>query len=301
MRRIGWLFAFTSALIFSTNSPIAKNIISAGMEPVTLATLRFVLASVFMAVVVGGLGMGKAKGEEKPLNRRIIIIAFISGIINGFTIFAWYSSLSLIDASLAVVLGTALFPTMTLLLLALAGEKLTGRKLIRLALVFIGLYFLIAISNTSVSFLGLIYVLIGAFMYAIHLISVQWYMKPYNTWAMVTIITFGSAFVVVFLWYLNGSPTFVPGWQGWLVVAYQAVVLSFLGRAAMYAAIDRIGTGQFALLTPLETVMSLSWAFLFLGERLTQTQWFGAALILLSATLAADFSRKKQADTIVRE
>jgi drug/metabolite transporter (DMT)-like permease len=47
-----------------------------------------------------------------------------------------------------------------------------------------------------------------------------------------------------------------------------------------------IGSGQLALLGPLETMLSVIWAVLFLHERLSLWQFAGGALILLSAALA---------------
>jgi drug/metabolite transporter (DMT)-like permease len=37
----------------------------------------------------------------------------------------------------------------------------------------------------------------------------------------------------------------------------------------------------------LETMLSVTWSVLFLGEQLLQWQWLGAGLILISALLAA--------------
>jgi drug/metabolite transporter (DMT)-like permease len=42
-----------------------------------------------------------------------------------------------------------------------------------------------------------------------------------------------------------------------------------------------------SLIMPLETMLSVTWSMLFLGEKLLQWQWLGAGLILISALLAA--------------
>jgi drug/metabolite transporter (DMT)-like permease len=64
------------------------------------------------------------------------------------------------------------------------------------------------------------------------------------------------------------------------------VVSTFLSRMLMVAAISRIGSGQMALLTPVETLLTITWSMLFLGERLAPLQLVGGALILVSALLA---------------
>ncbi len=283
---IGWILAFFSILIFSTNTPIARTIILDGMQPLTLAMLRFILATILFAIVLKMTGLGQPKEGEQPLDRRIILICLASGMVNGIVIICWYSALKTLDASMTSVLGIALFPTATLIILAFAGEKLTIRKGIRLILVFIGLALLIGL-NGAFNWVGFSFVLIAAICYGFHLSTVQWFMQPYNTWATTGILMGGGAIIVTILWFVNGADLMIPGLKGWLVIAYQVIVLTFFGRTILYAAIERIGSGQFALISPLETVLTIIWSMLFLSETLTLRQWLGAGLILLSAMLVS--------------
>lgn len=290
-QRTGWLLALASVLIFSTNTPIARSVIGDGsMNPITLVMLRFVLAAMLFGITMSVTSLGAAKGDEQSLDRRIIWICLASGGINGITLAAFYSALQTLEASLTSVLGIAMFPSMTLLILALGGESLTAKKMTRLGIALLGLYALLGMSG-QLNMRGVLFVVVAATTYAIHLATVQWYMKPYNTWATTSLMMAGSAVVVLILWLASGADLMVPGWRGWLIVAYQVVVLTFIGRTLTYAAIARIGSGQMALLTPVETVLTIVWSILFLSESLTSTQWIGATLILLSAVLAADFRR----------
>ena len=93
------------------------------------------------------------------------------------------------------MLGIALFPTATLIILAFAGEKLTLRKGVRLLLVMIGLYCLIGISG-EFNLRGLLFVVIAGVSYGLHLATVQWYMQPYNTWATTGVMMGGGAIIV---------------------------------------------------------------------------------------------------------
>jgi drug/metabolite transporter (DMT)-like permease len=49
--------------------------------------------------------------------------------------------------------------------------------------------------------------------------------------------------------------------------------------------VKKIGSGETALINPFETVFTVIWAMLFLGDRLSGWQWLGGALILVSAFL----------------
>ncbi|MCB0124763.1 MAG: EamA family transporter, partial [Caldilineaceae bacterium] len=56
---------------------------------------------------------------------------------------------------------------------------------------------------------------------------------------------------------------------------------------ALFGAIARIGSGQIALLWPLQTLLIIILSVLFLGERMSTIQWVGGILILSSTALAA--------------
>jgi len=73
---------------------------------------------------------------------------------------------------------------------------------------------------------------------------------------------------------------------GWLGLVVLGVVSTYAARLILFAAIRHIGTAQLALLTPLETLLTVIWSLLFLGERLTLPQWLGGGLILVSGLLA---------------
>jgi drug/metabolite transporter (DMT)-like permease len=92
--------------------------------------------------------------------------------------------------------------------------------------------------------------------------------------------------VVLSTWLAEGAPWKNPDWRGWLAIIVLVVISTYLSRLLMVAAINRIGSGQMALLTPVETLMTIIWSMLFLGERLAPLQLLGGTLILASALLA---------------
>jgi drug/metabolite transporter (DMT)-like permease len=61
---------------------------------------------------------------------------------------------------------------------------------------------------------------------------------------------------------------------------------------ATVAGIRKLGGGQTALLLPVETMLSVCWAALFLGERISSRQSAGAILVLSSVLLATVFRRR---------
>lgn len=284
--------ALAATVAYSLNSPVAKAAISAGMEPITLVVARFPLGALLFGATLSLTRLGQPTGDQKPLDRKALLIGFGSGIINGCTLAALFGALRYIDASVSAVLSIALIQLFTLGLLTLRGEPITQRHLIRLGLSLAGLYLLFGLQG-GIDARGIMLIGLGSLLFSIHIVSVQWYLSAYNTWSVTTLLVTSASVIVILLWWISGAPTYIPGWIGWMTIAVQVLIATYIGRILTYGAIQRIGSGQFALLSPLETALTVLWSVLFLGERLGSSQWAGTGLILVSALLAAQFKGKR--------
>jgi drug/metabolite transporter (DMT)-like permease len=85
---------------------------------------------------------------------------------------------------------------------------------------------------------------------------------------------------------LQPVPWQMPSPVGWGVILGTGLISTVAARLALFAGIQRIGSGQTALLGPIETALTVLWATLFLGEQLSPVQWAGGLSILVSALLA---------------
>jgi drug/metabolite transporter (DMT)-like permease len=92
--------------------------------------------------------------------------------------------------------------------------------------------------------------------------------------------------VIAGFWGAFGAKWHDPAPRGWLVIGIMAIVSTYFARLALYAAVRRIGSGQVALLWPLQTLSSVLLSVLLLHERLTVRQWVGGGVILGSVLLA---------------
>ena len=91
--------------------------------------------------------------------------------------------------------------------------------------------------------------------------------------------------ILGYWWYVDGVWQW-PSSQGWFYIILLGVVSTYMARLFLYSAIRHVGSGQMSLLMPLETLLSICWAVLFLNERLNMFQWIGGMLIVFSAVLA---------------
>lgn len=285
-KRLGWFFAIVATIAYSTNAPIARGVILAGMSPVTLLSGRFLLAVLLYGITLSALPI-RNSGGGRPLDRFGFWVSVGSGMINGFMMTAFFTVLETVSASIASMTSVALVQIFTLGLLFFRGEPITLRHSLRWLVGLAGLYLMIGLGGSANAF-GLLLLVISSILYSIHMVSVQWFLKPYNTWTITTILVISATIAILIVWAMTGAETYVPAPTGWIAMLFLGIFATYIGRILTYSAINRIGSGQFVLLTPLETSLTIVWSVIFLGERLTPPQWLGAFFILMSILLAAD-------------
>ena len=72
---------------------------------------------------------------------------------------------------------------------------------------------------------------------------------------------------------------------GWAIIVFNGLLATALAHFLYVSSVKVIGSGETALINPFETVFTVIWAAVLLGERLSGRQWLGGGLILLSAFL----------------
>ena len=260
-------------------TPLARSAIVNGVDPTILLLSRLFFAVILLAVTLAALNWNYLRIDRRGFQRVSLI-----GIISGVEICCYFWSLAFVDASMAAMIKS-IQPLAVLLLLRLGGERLTRRHLIRLGLAFMGLYLLIG-PGGKVVLIGLLLLFASIVLYAMQLVFTQWYLDEYDS-STVTIYLLTMMVVVVAGWWgIQGAIWRDPGLYGWLVIIILTVVSTYFARLTLYAAVRRVGSGQLALLWPLQMMIGVILSVLFLQERLTLVQWVGGCLILVSAMLA---------------
>jgi drug/metabolite transporter (DMT)-like permease len=263
---------------------IAPTLIKIGLAaevgPIALLALRFLVAAIAFWIFFPLI-----RRSALSIDRRGLLSCAAVALANTTSLICFYLAAERIDASVAIMIFS-LYPLVALLLLATRGESITRRTVLRLTLAGAGVYLLIGIGG-KVDNGGLLLALGTAIAYAAHMVLAQWLLADYppQTVALYTVTT-----IAVFM---IGIWSFQPhSWQalspsGWAVILVTGLVSTFVARLAMFAAIHRIGSGQVALMGPLEVLLGVAWTQIFLDERLSALQIIGGLFILISATLSA--------------
>jgi drug/metabolite transporter (DMT)-like permease len=276
---VGWLFGIGSSLAGGMVTPLARSVIVGGMEPSTLLVLRLTLATILLGTTMAIVAPHKLK-----ISKRGLWLMLVVGGLAGLEIASFFWALAYVDAATTSIIKSVQ-PLVVLLLLTLAGERMTGKHWSRVILSMVGIYLLVGIGGKIDPF-GVFLIGISLIFYALQLAQVQWWLQEYDTWTVAFYLTGIMSIVVTGWWAATGAPWQMPTLTEIIIIVVLAVVGTYFARLALFAAIARIGSGQIALLWPLQTLTAIVIAVIFLNERLTPIQWFGGALVLAATFLA---------------
>ncbi len=274
----GLLLVLLAVFCLSLVPLLVKFGLAAAADPLALLALRMVVAALTLWGFFAAFQPAMLRINQRGLLRCVVVAAS-----NATGLLCYYAALTRIDISVAHV-TFSLYPAIALILLAMRGEPLTRLSLARLILALLGVYLLVG-PGGHVDFIGILLVIGTATFYALHMNLVQWYLGDYRSQTVAVYVVSSMAVM------LSAVYSFRLGqWQsfsatGWLVIFVTGVVSTAVARLAMFAGIQRIGSGQTALLGSVETLLVVLWGIMFLGERLTLVQWLGGILIIASAVL----------------
>ncbi len=279
--QLGWMMGILATIFFSAATPLIRNAVMRGVDPATLLIARLGLAS-----ILSGVTLAIFNPVALRFNRRQLQVVLLLGVFSGASTLCYSWSLRTLESSMAVMIF-AINPVASLTILAAGGERLTPRQLLRLLLALLGVYLLVGPSG-HVDLFGALLVVVSILLWTVQMVGVQWYLPGRDGGAISFYIAVSSTIVIAGWWWMRGTSWYIPDSNIWISIIVLAIVSTFLARFFFFSAIQRIGSGQMSLLMPLETMLSVTWSLLFLGERLNLWQWLGAMLIVSSAILAVE-------------
>lgn len=280
----GWLLTVASVTMFSIATPMTKYALVEGVDPLTLLATRMVVG----ALLIGGWILAMSPGRLW-LAPRQAALAFAAGVSNGIGMLGYFYALTRIDGSIATMIF-ATSPMCTLAILAMRGERITGRSMVRIGLGTLGVWLIVGPAG-RVDLWGAAGVVLSAVTFAWHLAILQWKLADADGRATTLMIVIGMAVTSALAWATLGGAVWHPlGTVGWTTAIVLAIVSTWLARLTLFEAVRRIGSGQVSMLLPLETPMAVTWSVAFRGERLHTLEALGGLLIVGSALLG---SRKR--------
>ena len=212
-----------------------------------------------------------------------VLSSLLAGSINGVGSLFYYSSLNMIDASLGQLINITYLVFVTVLL-RLIGQQISTLTILRTGLAIFAVYLLTIGSVEDPHWLGVGFMLIAAFSYAVQLVLSQRILRDIPAQTMTLYAITGMAAVVTAAWLVVQPSLSAIAPVGWLAIVVMGLVTA-LARLTMFLGVKQLGSLQTALLSIAEVLVSIFLAVFLLGEQLTAVQWVGALLITVTVLL----------------
>ena len=276
MRKAGVRAALLSAGFFGLTPIFGKLAVNLGVAPLAVAGYRTLLAALFLFLLTA------------ILNKKYLYIypagligCGLAGLLNGVGSIFYYAALGRINASLGQLLYS-LYPLFVAIILFFDSQPPSRLTVFRIFLATIAVIFLTNTSGGEIDIIGVLQMVLASILYAAHLPVNQrvLYDIPAPT---VTLYTLMAMSVVVFPAFLLFDRS-VPQVNTWWPIICLTLV-TFLARLSLFFGIKHLGGMQTALLGLLELLVTLGLSIVWLQEKLTGSQWIGAAILCVSTLL----------------
>jgi drug/metabolite transporter (DMT)-like permease len=260
-----------------------------GLGPLTVASLRFLLAGTILTVMMPLLGARWPNGRVEWL-----LVLWIGVILFAADYGLIYWSEQYIDSGLTAILF-AMLPLATIAFahLYIPGERITPRKLAGTLLAFGGVAALfgdrLRIDATQSG--AMLAVIGGTVCAAAGGVATKRHGAALHPAALNgTSMLVGATVLIIAAMAMGERPHLPPDVTTWLAVGYLAIVgsvISFLGYFSLMKTWSVTSLSFISVFTP---VIAVALGFVFLGER--PTPWTAAGAILILAGVALALSKR---------
>ena len=275
---LGYPVAFCSALLFSTESVLAKICYNHGFNIYDLVTMRFLTAVVFFIALAKFV---KSRLLPDKSQWKVFLPIIATQII---AIFCLYWAFDLLPPAVAILFFNA-YPALTGLFdKFICKNNLGKQQLIALIISAIGLIMLYWSSFAVVSILGMILAVGAALSNAFTFVLMGIYLPKvdhvtYNcTMFFCCILIFGLTGLLT-----EGLPTDISA-KGWLFVIIFGVFTAGAYYTFTYSVVA-IGPVDSAIIYLVEPLLAALWAFLLFGDILLPLQALGGIFIIAAAAI----------------
>ncbi len=285
-RRLSLVLVGASAACFGTLGILTRFVYAAGVGPLALLTWRFAAASLLMAafqLVRDGRSLLVTRGD---LGRYALLA--LTGY--GAASLCFFFALPLVGVSVTTVLLYTYPAIVTVIGRLFLGERLTWQRAAAIVLTFAGCALVARVfeSAAAVSPLGVLLGLGAGLGYAVfNVLSLRFMSRRPRIVLMA--YTFGiSAVAIGIVSVVARRSLSVAAWTPTVWVLLLAIVLvpTFAAVILYLEGIRRLGAAQAAIVSTFEPLFAIALSAVFLAERLSATQWVGAAVVLAGVVMS---------------
>lgn len=271
-RLVGTALALLSATSFGVMPVLTKVVYRDGVGTLGVLSIRFSLAALVLFV------LARARGEALPRGRGLLGLVLLGGVGYAVEAACYFLALERIGAGLTALL-LYFYPALVVVLAAvLLGVRPRPVGLLCVAAATAGTVLTVGpVQGGQVT--GVLLGLGAALSYALYIVASSRAaagVGPFTT-AAVVMASAAAVYDVVAL----GASAAVPHRPAaWLALLGVALIGTVVAVSAFFAALERLGPSDTAVVSTVEPVVSVGVAAAVLGERLGPVQVVGGVLVL---------------------
>lgn len=287
------LLMLTLIIFWGSSFVVVKITLREGLTPVFIATFRFLIAGgLFLAALLFKKNRNR---DYRLLVEKRDSPTLLSLALTGATFFftAQYTGVQMAGASIAAIFVCLLSPIFIAVLSArLFKEYLMKKQILGIGLAAAGAFVVITGGTLSFSdhrdfFLGSLILLSTPILWAVYSLLGKKIMERYDPFLVVAYVTIlGGLCLVPFSLAENSlHQLFTMSLYGWLVILFLSLTCSLLGYYIWFYVLKQVGaavTSSFLFAEPLVTVL---FAVMFVGEKLSLSILAGGLLIFIGVYL----------------
>jgi drug/metabolite transporter (DMT)-like permease len=264
-----------SATCFGLSVVFAKEAYAVGVTVSAMLTWRFVLAALVLWAVLA------VRHPPRPSRQALLVCAGLGLVGYAVQSSLYFSSLTVLDASVAALLLYCYPALVTVIAIALRRESTQPRKLAALACCALGLLLLLGIGGSvhAVTAHGVVLALGAAVTYALYITVADRLPAGTDLLWMSAVVCTGAAASLGSVTVTRGATLAVPV-GGWLWVALLAVVSTVAGIVLFFAGLRHVGGPTAAIVSCVEPVVAALAGVVVYSERLGPGQLLGGACVL---------------------
>ncbi len=278
-RLVGTGLALLSAASFGVMPVLTKIVYADGAGPVGVLAVRFPVAAAVL------LALGRLRRETWPRDAALRRLLLLGGVGYAVEAACYFGALDRIGAGLTALL-VYFYPALVVLLSALLlRHRPRPVGLLCVAVATLGT----ALTVGPVQGGQLAGVLLGlgaAVSYAGYIVASSRAAVGVGPFTSAVLVMAGAATVYDVV-ALAGGADLPSRPSAWVALAGVALVGTVVAVAAFFAALERLGPADTAVVSTVEPVVSVATAAALLGERLGPVQVLGGALVLLAVSVLA--------------
>lgn len=272
---LGALLVLASATGFATLAIFIKIAYAAGANMLTVLTMRFILASLFLWIILKPLGI------SPRITKKNAIQLFLMGTIGyGSMSFLFAGSLQYLPASLSEMLLFTYPVIVSVLSFVIGVESFSWQKGLALLICSGGLFLILGVSLANVNQLGVILGISGALIYSCYILVSNRVLKNIHSLVATTYVCSAAALTFLIYSSTTGQLLWNFSLSGWLALLGIAFLGTIVGILCFFAGISRIGATNASIISTAEPIITVLLSAIVLGEHLTWLQLLGGFLII---------------------